>query len=413
MKIGIFHANVFGGVLRHSFEQARRLAERGHELRVFTYRLASDTPDLYNVSRAGVPGIDFSGVARLHDLPDPRPRHKIAAWRHLPWRAQKALRCLVMANDLRHFKHAATTAAHIIDETKCDVLVARICQFTNAPLFLTSLQTPSCWYCHEPSRNLFEDTERITDSGRGTAEKMYRRRCRAAEISAARSTSRILCNSCFSREFIKRAYGLDARLCYPGVDMERFKPVANDLTENQVICWGPLWPTKGIEFVVRSLGRIPKGQRPKMVYAWSRGSEGLQKKLAILAERSSVRLEMPRGLDDTRLLIRMGESRLCTYAPEMEPFGLVAIEAMAAGLPVVGVREGGVRESVLDGVTGFLSERDECAFADNVMRLLADDALRKRMSRAAAEHVRDNWTWEHAADVFENHLARVAEEGQR
>ena len=46
------------------------------------------------------------------------------------------------------------------------------------------------------------------------------------------------------------------------------------------------------------------------------------------------------------------------YTPHLEPFGLAAIEAMASGTPVVAVREAGPCETVVDGETGFLCERD-------------------------------------------------------
>ena len=51
-------------------------------------------------------------------------------------------------------------------------------------------------------------------------------------------------------------------------------------------------------------------------------------------------------------------AKAVVYAPMMEPFGLVAIEAMACGTPVVGVKEGGLRESIIDGHNGLLIDRD-------------------------------------------------------
>ncbi len=58
------------------------------------------------------------------------------------------------------------------------------------------------------------------------------------------------------------------------------------------------------------------------------------------------------------------------YTPQNEHFGIVPLEAMAAGRPVLAVNSGGPRESVVDGQTGFLREPQPQAFADAMGRLL-------------------------------------------
>ena len=73
-----------------------------------------------------------------------------------------------------------------------------------------------------------------------------------------------------------------------------------------------------------------------------------------------------------------------------EPFGRIAIEAMAAGTPVVGPRTGGISESVVDGQTGLLANpRDAEAFADATRQLLRDPMLRKKLGEAGQRRVRD------------------------
>lgn len=72
-----------------------------------------------------------------------------------------------------------------------------------------------------------------------------------------------------------------------------------------------------------------------------------------------------------------------------EAYGLVYLEAQAAGLPVMAFASGGVPETLLPGETGLLApERDEKALAAALDRLLGDPALRARMGQAAADHVR-------------------------
>ena len=78
-----------------------------------------------------------------------------------------------------------------------------------------------------------------------------------------------------------------------------------------------------------------------------------------------------------------------------EPFGIAAVEAMAAGKPVVASRAGGLADIVADGVTGLLVEPgDAVALADALARLIADPGLREKMGRAGRERAVRNYSWD-------------------
>jgi D-inositol-3-phosphate glycosyltransferase len=80
------------------------------------------------------------------------------------------------------------------------------------------------------------------------------------------------------------------------------------------------------------------------------------------------------------------EIDVLAHAADGESFGRTPVEAMAAGLPVVGPNAGGVSETVVDGETGLLFPPDDAvAMAAALARLLEDDALRERMGRAARD----------------------------
>ena len=80
---------------------------------------------------------------------------------------------------------------------------------------------------------------------------------------------------------------------------------------------------------------------------------------------------------------------------DVEPFGRIAIEAMAAQTPVVGPQTGGLAETVVDGETGMLvAPNAPAAFAEATERLLGDEALRTRLGRAGRQRVIDHYTIE-------------------
>ena len=80
---------------------------------------------------------------------------------------------------------------------------------------------------------------------------------------------------------------------------------------------------------------------------------------------------------------------------------------MACGTPVIGVREGGVKESVIDGVTGFLVEPDPHAIAARIAYVQEHPDARQAMSRRCVEYIRSQWTWQQAADRYEQAVVEL------
>ncbi|SDW82362.1 glycosyltransferase family 4 protein [Paenibacillus sp. CF384] len=83
-----------------------------------------------------------------------------------------------------------------------------------------------------------------------------------------------------------------------------------------------------------------------------------------------------------------------------EAFGLVNVEAMSCGLPVVATRAGGMKEIIEDGVTGYLVNPDDVVheMRERLLELLRDDQLRMQMGRKSRERVEQHFTWQHSAE---------------
>ena len=128
-----------------------------------------------------------------------------------------------------------------------------------------------------------------------------------------------------------------------------------------------------------------------------------------VARSSGVELIIKERLPDAEVKRLFQTASALLYTPHLEPFGLVALEAMASGAPVVAVREAGPIETVVDGETGFLRERDPKQLGDAVLRLMNDELLRARMSKAGREHVVANWTWDHSVDRLEELLRALVQ----
>jgi glycosyltransferase involved in cell wall biosynthesis len=106
----------------------------------------------------------------------------------------------------------------------------------------------------------------------------------------------------------------------------------------------------------------------------------------------------------------MAEIDILVHPADNESFGRVIVEAMAAGLPVVGVRGGGVAEIVIDGETGLLSPPDEAdALAANIERVVHDESLRARLGAAGRLRAEACYSLESCAAG----ILRVYEEAMR
>jgi glycosyltransferase involved in cell wall biosynthesis len=104
----------------------------------------------------------------------------------------------------------------------------------------------------------------------------------------------------------------------------------------------------------------------------------------------------------------MAGARALVHAARLEPFGYTPLEAAAAGVPAIVVAEGGMRETVRDGDTGWVAEPTAPALAAAIASCLADPKeAARRSSRARAEAL-SRWSVAAAIGRLEQHLAAVA-----
>ena len=126
-----------------------------------------------------------------------------------------------------------------------------------------------------------------------------------------------------------------------------------------------------------------------------------------MAKDNSVDLTIKYRPSQPELARIYSQAMALVFVPFMEAFGLVALEAMACGTPVIGVKEGGIRESVIDGVTGILVDRDASQIAAAITQLQQHKETRDEMSKRAVEHVRARWTWERTVDRYEDEVRKL------
>ena len=298
-----------------------------------------------------------------------------------------------------------------------DAAFVHHCRFRQSPGLLRFLKTPAIYFLAEPPRSIYDPPLLRSVQRRSTLRRaldavdplplLYRRELREADLRNTRAATAVLANSAFSRETILRIYHTSCAVCYLGVDMELFRPLQAP-RRAQVLSVGMLNPCKGFDFVIRSLALVPAQQRPPLIIVANSEQPGERAYLEDLALKLGVDMTIRLMVSDEELVGLYNQSLAMLYAPILEPFGLTPIEAMACGTPVIGVREGGVRETVVDGMTGALVEREPEAMAAALCDWLDNPQRAIRLGEQAQEYARTTWTWERTVDILEKHLARVA-----
>jgi glycosyltransferase involved in cell wall biosynthesis len=324
---------------------------------------------------------------------------------------------LVRLIDLFRLQRVEKRVAVEIDKEGYDVVFVHPSRYTQSPLVLKFLTTPSVYYCQEPLRKFYEAPIVRPYNERSWYRRMldrmdvlnwlYQTTLRKLDDGSLKSAGRVLVNSRFSQDNIRRIYGVRARVCYHGVDVKLFRPLGLS-KDKMVLSVGALKPAKGFDFVIESLGRISSGQRPKLFIVSNYQESREQAYLNRLAGAEGVDASFCTMIEDERLVKLYNSAVATVYASVREPFGLVPLESMACSTPVVAVGEGGVRESVIHEQAGLLTERDPGQFAAAIQTLLGNEELAQRYGEQAREYVLEKWSWEKAVQQLEEHLLQVA-----
>ncbi|HTP07088.1 MAG TPA: glycosyltransferase, partial [Anaerolineae bacterium] len=194
------------------------------------------------------------------------------------------------------------------------------------------------------------------------------------------------------------------KVCYLGVDTEAFKPRACP-AEPMVLSVGALTANKGHDFLLQGISRLPEQMRPPLVIITNQDDPRERRYLETMAEELNVCMQV-RGIvrASDELSEWYSRSTITGYTPILEPLGLVPLEAAACEASAVGVREGGVRETIVDGLTGLLTEREPELLADALNDLLSHPEKRAEMGRQGRLRVQQNWTWDITAARAEYYL---------
>lgn len=409
MKIAIWHNLPSGGGKRALYDQVRGLKDRGHHVEAWCPATAHQN------------FLPLNSVIDEHIIPldgsSRPPRGRIAYRKHQAGETEREMKAME--------KHCQRCAEEISTKS-FDVLLVHPClSFRVSPMAKYS-QLPNILYLAEPFRQLYEGWPHLPwiaprreyrpFSPRYWNElvweliELHNKRVQVREEKDwAQHYDQILVNSLFSRESVMRAYNLDSRVCYLGVDMENFSSTGG-AKEKFVIGLGNIAFNKRPLLAVQAVGAMPPRNRPKLVWVGNFAESSCLDEVLCEAEKLNVTFVPKILIPDSELRILLCRAAVMIFTAHLEPFGYAPLEANACGTGVVAVAEGGVRETIVNSVNGILAlSSDPEELANALMKFTDDLDFSAEFGRSAQAHVRQHWSHEKAIDRLEAELNRALE----
>jgi len=224
----------------------------------------------------------------------------------------------------------------------------------------------------------------------------------ARELDLLHAVDRVVATSS-SEVFELMRLGADAsklKIVPCGVDLAFFdrpqgRPPRPRLQHHRIVTLSRLVPRKGVADVIRALAQIPATE---LLVGGGAGdpSDDETRELREIAQAVGVadRVVFLGRVDraDVPGLLRSADAVVC--AAWYEPFGIVPLEAMACGVPVVATAVGGQNDTVIDGFTGYrVMPREPKTIVTALAALLGSETLRKHFGRAGRRRVEERYTW--------------------
>ncbi|RXG33524.1 glycosyltransferase family 4 protein [Methanohalophilus sp. WG1-DM] len=262
---------------------------------------------------------------------------------------------------------------------------------------------PCIWYCHDLGSFIYQkDLIMGLKNPIKTMAIAANPFVKKIDKQLIKNVDAIVTNSHFTSKFIHNTYALTSKVIYPGVDINKFKPLNEK--ENIVFNASRLYKFKKVDILIKAMSSIKNAQ----LYIAGDGEE--KDNLVNLTNELGItdKVFFTGNLNDEQLNNYYSKAKVVVFPAENEAFGIAQLEAMAAGTPAISTRSGGVVETILDNETGFLVESNNIdEISTKIKEILDDDELCISMAKKARIHVENNFTWDIAAKRLDEFFLQI------
>lgn len=274
--------------------------------------------------------------------------------------------------------------AQDIYKKRYDIVFVSSSAYIGSPFILRFLKLPYVFYIHDPNYRLVYDSligipDNI-DIFRYSYERINRYIRRILDSQNIRKVILCLSPSRYIASGFEQTYDKKSNVVYLGVDTHFFIP-SQKKKDIDIFYIGSYQPVDGYQLLASALQLMR-----------------VKAKIKILAFEKE-------WIDSDEQLLRLYQrAKIVVCCALKEGFGLVPLEAMSCGVPVVAVNEAGYKETVRNNKTGFLIPRDPKVLAKRLDWLLTHDEAREKLGGIAREEMEKKWTWKIRTEELEKTL---------
>lgn len=265
---------------------------------------------------------------------------------------------------------------------------------------ITSTSTVHICYCHSPTRYLWDNCQEYLKTY-GWYRFPFRflidlflSSLRQWDRIAAERPDFYIANSKFIQKRISKYYQRDSKVIYPPVNLDRF---ANEkIGSDYYLAVGRLIPYKRFDLLVEVFNKL---DLPLVIIGTGKEYESLKKK----ANRNIV---FAGFVSEEDLPVYYSKAKALLF-PQVEDFGIVPLEAMAAGVPVIAFRKGGAVETVKEGVSGVFFDEQTVESIYDAVKKFEDRDYRKFSDVAKVRKIANSFSDQRFKDEFTAFLDSV------
>ncbi len=253
------------------------------------------------------------------------------------------------------------------------------------------------WHCHTPLRDIYD----LYDF-RMSLRKPYKRPLyalgakfvRRLDQKVVKKIEQIVTNGPNTLSRIKKYYNRDAFIVGSGVDSSLYR---DDGDSKYFFYPSRFSPNKRQEYAIRAFqlfSRKMKGYR--LILAGSLSSDpfytSYYRRIVALSKKTG-NIKILTDVPEKQLIDLYSRSTAVLYSPLNEDLGVVPLQAMASGKVIISVNEGGPKDTIKNGKTGFLVN-SEAEMATRMLMVVNDSSLKERIGKAGRYEARKRFSWD-------------------
>ena len=198
----------------------------------------------------------------------------------------------------------------------------------------------------------------------------------------------VISHSKFTAQNIQKHYGMNAPVMYLGTNTKVFSPDSNNIKKNAILTLGDT-KIRRADLLIKAASKLRKKRNDFEI--WIVGSKNkIDLELKNLAKTLHIEenIKFFGQISDSNLSKLYSEALVTTHLVKEAPFGLIVIESMSCGTPVISWKPGGPEETTIHGETGFLiPENDESELIKKIEFFLDSPELSKKMGQNARKNI--------------------------